>query len=243
MSQRTCLSIILAAGEGTRMKSAMPKVLHEIAGLPMFAHVITAASAAGAGDIALVVGHGADEVVKAAAVHAPTAKHFLQAERKGTAHAALAARAAIERGYDDVLVMFGDTPLLSAEAISAVRTKLADGAAVVVMGFRTDKPAGYGRLIEKNGALVAIREEKDSSAEERAINFCNGGLMGIAGHAALLLLEAVGTDNAKGEYYLPDIVGIAAAQGLKVVATEAAFENALGINNRADCAGYGFLLL
>jgi bifunctional UDP-N-acetylglucosamine pyrophosphorylase / glucosamine-1-phosphate N-acetyltransferase len=236
MSQRTCLSIILAAGECTRMKSALPKVLHEIAGLPMFAHVATAASAAGAGDIALVVGHGADEVVKAAAAHAPNAKHFLQTERKGTAHAVLAARAAIERDYDDVLVMFGDTPLLSVEAISAVRAKLAEGAAVVVMGFRTDKPTGYGRLIERDGALTAIREEKDCAPAERAINFCNGGMMGIAGHAALVLLDAVGTNNAKGEYYLTDIVEIASRQGLKVVATEAAFENALGINNRAELA-------
>jgi len=236
MSQRTCLSIILAAGEGTRMKSAMPKVLHEIAGLPMFAHVTSAAAAAGAGDIALVVGHGADEVVKAAAVHAPSATHFLQAERKGTAHAVLAARAAIERGYDDVLVMFGDTPLLSSEAISGVRARLAEGAAVAVMGFRTDKPAGYGRLIEKDGLLTAIREEKDASPQERGIDFCNGGLMGIAGHAALVLLDAVGTNNAKGEYYLTDIVEIAARQGLRVVATEAAFENALGINNRAELA-------
>ncbi|MGD9914550.1 MAG: bifunctional UDP-N-acetylglucosamine diphosphorylase/glucosamine-1-phosphate N-acetyltransferase GlmU [Rhizobiaceae bacterium] len=237
MSQRTCLSIILAAGEGTRMKSALPKVLHPIAGLPMFAHVTAASKAAGAGDIALVVGHGADAVREAAKTLAPGAETYLQAERKGTAHAALSARPAIARGYDDVLVMFGDTPLLSTEAIRAVRARLAEGAAVVVMGFRTDEPTGYGRLIEKDGALTAIREERDCSTEERLITLCNGGLMGISGAAALVLLDAVGNDNAKREFYLTDIVEIAARQGLKVVSTVAAFEDALGINNRAELAG------
>src|SRR5262245_42710493 len=105
MTQRSCLSIILAAGEGTRMKSARPKVLHEIAGLPMVAHVAAAAKAAGGGDVALVIGHGAEEVRKAAARLEPAPEIFVQEERLGTAHAVLAARAAIARGYDDILVM------------------------------------------------------------------------------------------------------------------------------------------
>lgn len=236
MSQRSCLSVILAAGEGTRMKSALPKVLHQIAGLPMVAHVVKAAEAAGAGDQALVIGHGADEMRKAAQKFAPKAETFVQEKRLGTAHAVLAARAAISRGYDDVLVMFGDTPLIDPDALTVARLKLAEGAAVVVIGFRTPNPTGYGRLIEKGGKLVAIREEKDCSEEERTINFCNGGLMAIAGSQALKLLDAVGNTNAKGEYYLTDIVEIASGQGLDVVATEASFENALGINNRAELA-------
>lgn len=236
MSQRSCLSVILAAGEGTRMKSALPKVLHPIAGLPMVAHVVKAAEAAGAGDQALVIGHGADEMRKAAQKFAPKAETFVQEKRLGTAHAVLAARAAISRGYDDVLVMFGDTPLIDPDALTVARLKLAEGAAVVVIGFRTPNPTGYGRLIEKGGKLVAIREEKDCSDEERTINFCNGGLMAIAGSQALKLLDAVGNTNAKGEYYLTDIVEIASGQGLDVVATEASFENALGINNRAELA-------
>ncbi|MBZ9854816.1 bifunctional UDP-N-acetylglucosamine diphosphorylase/glucosamine-1-phosphate N-acetyltransferase GlmU [Mesorhizobium sp. CA13] len=236
MSQRTCLSIILAAGEGTRMKSALPKVLHQIAGLPMVAHVVKAAEAAGAGDLALVIGHGAEEMRKAAQKFAPKAEAFVQEKRLGTAHAVLAARAAISKGYDDVLVMFGDTPLIDPDALTAARLKLAQGAAVVVIGFRTANPTGYGRLIEKGGKLVAIREEKDCSDEEKKITFCNGGLMAIAGGQALKLLDAVGNKNAKGEYYLTDIVEIAGAQGLDVVATEASFENALGINNRAELA-------
>ena len=160
----------------------------------------------------------------------------MQEKRLGTAHAVLAAREAIAVGHDDVLVMFGDTPLIDAEALKTARQKLAQGAAVVVVGFRTENPTGYGRLIEKDGRLVAIREEKDCSPQERAITFCNGGLMAIAGKHALGLLDAVGNENAKGEYYLTDIVGIAAGRGLDVAAVEASFENALGINNRAELA-------
>jgi bifunctional UDP-N-acetylglucosamine pyrophosphorylase/glucosamine-1-phosphate N-acetyltransferase len=218
------------------MKSTLPKVLHQIAGLPMVAHVIKASEAAGAGDQALVIGHGAEAMRKAAAKFAPNAETFIQETRLGTAHAVLAARQAISRGYDDVLVMFGDTPLIDPGALTVARLKLAEGAAVAVIGFRTPNPTGYGRLIEKAGKLVAIREEKDCRDEERSITFCNGGLMAIAGSKALDLLDAVGNANAKGEYYLTDIVEIASSQGLDVVATEASFENALGINNRAELA-------
>ncbi|SMH47948.1 bifunctional UDP-N-acetylglucosamine diphosphorylase/glucosamine-1-phosphate N-acetyltransferase GlmU [Mesorhizobium australicum] len=236
MSDRSCLTIILAAGEGTRMKSAMPKVLHEIAGLPMVAHVAKAAIAAGGTDVAIVVGRGGEAVRKAVTPFAAGAESFEQVERLGTAHAVLAARAAIARGYDDVLVMFGDTPLIAAAPLAAARKLVAEGNAVAVIGFRTDVPAGYGRLIEKDGRLVAIREDKDCSPEERKIGFCNGGLMAIDGREALALLDAVGNANAKGEYYLTDIVEIANARGLKVTATEADYENLLGINNRAELA-------
>ncbi len=237
MSERSCLSVILAAGEGTRMKSATPKVLHRIAGLEMLAHVVRAVDAAGAGDKALVVGHGAEAVQSASAAFAPGIECFIQGERLGTGHAVLAARAAIARGYDDVLVTFGDTPLIAPEALGAMRAGLASGADVVVMGFRTESPAGYGRLILDGERLVAIREDKDCSEEERRITFCNGGAMAISGARALKLLDAVGNDNAKGEYYLTDIVGIASQKGLGVRAIEADFESALGINNRAELAG------
>lgn len=236
MSHRRCLTIILAAGEGTRMKSARPKVLHEIAGLPMVAHVAKAALAAGGSDVAVVVGRGGEEVRKAVAPYAAGAETFEQTERLGTAHAVLAARAAIARGYDDVLVMFGDTPLISPEPLEAARRLVAEGNAVAVIGFRTEAPTGYGRLIEKDGTLAAIREEKDCSEAERAITYCNGGLMAIDGRHALALLDAVGNANAKGEYYLTDIVEIAHAKGLSVTSTEAPYESLLGINNRAELA-------
>lgn len=236
MTSRSCLSIILAAGEGTRMKSATPKVLHKIAGLPMVAHVVKAVDAAGHGDIALVIGHGADAVRDAAAKFAGGTKIYVQEKRLGTADAVLAAREAIAAGYDDLLVVFGDTPLIDPEVLASARQGLADGAAVVVVGFRTGNPSGYGRLIERDGRLVAIREEKDCTDEERLITFCNSGLMAISGAQGLALLDAIGNANAKGEYYLTDVVEIAGRKGLKVIAAEASFENALGINNRAELA-------
>ncbi|MEO9338932.1 bifunctional UDP-N-acetylglucosamine diphosphorylase/glucosamine-1-phosphate N-acetyltransferase GlmU [Mesorhizobium sp. SB112] len=236
MSKRSCLSIILAAGEGTRMKSALPKVLHKVAGLPLVAHVAKAAQAAGGGEVALVIGHGADAVRKAASSFAPDAGIFVQEERLGTAHAVLAAKDALSRGFDDVLVMFGDTPLIEAEMLTEARAKLAEGHAVVVIGFRPPNPSGYGRLIEQNGALVAIREDKDCSDEERKIGFCNGGLMAISGKNALALLEKVENNNAKGEFYLTDVVEIARQAGLGVVAIETSPESIMGINNRAELA-------
>lgn len=217
------------------MKSALPKVLHPIGGLPMVVHVVRAALAAG-GDVALVVGNGAEQVKAEVSAHAPRVEIFVQEQRLGTAHALLQARDAIGRGYDDVLVVFGDTPLLQVEALAAARARLAEGAHVVVMGFRTDAPAGYGRLIERDGRLVAIREERDCSDEERRIAFCNGGLMALSGAHALELMDAVGNDNAKGEFYMTDAVAIAHEAGLKVVATEASHDNVLGINNRAELA-------
>lgn len=236
MTQRTCLSIILAAGDGTRMKSNRSKVLHEIAGLAMAAHVARATRQSGSAATALVVGRDADAVRAAVSPFAPDAETFEQTERLGTAHAVLAARGAIARGHDDILVVFGDTPLIDAADLAGARARLAKGAHVVVMGFHTDDPAGYGRLIVEDGKLVAIREDRDASDTEKVITFCNGGLMAIAGAHALDLLDAVGNDNAKGEYYLTDIVGIARQRGLNTVATEVPFESVLGINNRAELA-------
>jgi bifunctional UDP-N-acetylglucosamine pyrophosphorylase/glucosamine-1-phosphate N-acetyltransferase len=236
MTSRTCLSIILAAGEGTRMKSALPKVLHKVASLEMVGHVLNAARAAGSDDVALVIGHGGDQVraaVERLAGEAAPSFH-VQERQLGTADAVLAARESIARGYDDVLVMFGDTPLIDASALVSMREVLAEGAAVAVMGFRVENPSGYGRLIESDGALVAIREDKDCSEEERRIGFCNGGIMAIAGKHALSLLDRVGNDNANGEYYLTEIVEIAVRDGLTVRAVEASLENALGVNNRAE---------
>jgi bifunctional UDP-N-acetylglucosamine pyrophosphorylase/glucosamine-1-phosphate N-acetyltransferase len=237
MTDRTCLAIILAAGEGTRMKSATPKVLHKVAGLPMVAHVVNAANEAGGGDVALVIGHGADAVLKFfQGQPASEVEAYVQEKRLGTAHAVLAARHAIERGYDDLLVMFGDTPLIEAQALANARRGLSEGNAVVVVGFRTENPTGYGRLLEKAGRLVAIREEKDCTDEERKIAFCNGGLMAIAGEHALRLLDRIDNKNAKGEFYLTDIVEIANREGLKVAAIEASFDSALGVNSRAELA-------
>ena len=233
---RTCLTIILAAGEGTRMRSAIPKVLHEVAGLSLLGHVMRAAGAAGGNAQAVVVGREAERVDAEARRHAANVVIAEQKERLGTGHAVLAARAAIAEGYDDVLVLFGDTPLITAQSLQPLRAALAEGAAVAVMGFRTDAPDGYGRLIEEDGQLVAIREHKDASEAEREITFCNGGIMGLSGKEALDLLDAIGNDNAKGEYYLTDCVAIARERGFKVVATEADEEELIGINDRRELA-------
>lgn len=142
----------------------------------------------------------------------------------------------IAEGHDDILVLFGDTPLIRVETLSRMRDALADGAHVAVLGFRAADPTGYGRLIEKDGELVAIREHSDATPEERQIKFCNGGIMAFSGKEALGLLDAVGNDNRKGEYYLTEIVGIAASRGLKVLALEAPESETLGVNNRAELA-------
>ncbi|GAB4354697.1 MAG: bifunctional UDP-N-acetylglucosamine diphosphorylase/glucosamine-1-phosphate N-acetyltransferase GlmU [Oricola sp.] len=233
---RSCLTIILAAGQGTRMKSALPKVLHRVAGLPMAAHVAATARAAGSEDIAVVVGHGATDVRAALDGLLDGATYHEQAEQLGTAHAVLAAREAIARGYDDILVMFGDTPLVRPEIMRAAREKLAGGAAIAVVGFRPADPFGYGRLVERDGELVAIREERDASDEEKAITLCNGGIMAFSGDRILELLDAIGNDNAKGEYYMTDAVEIARARGGRVAVIEAPAEDLTGVNTRADLA-------
>lgn len=236
MTKRTCLSVILAAGEGTRMASSRPKVLHEIAGLPMVTHVGLAAKGTGEGDVALVLGRQAEDVKAAVSAHLGEVETFIQVERLGTAHAVLAAREAISRGYDDVVVLFGDTPLVTSSAVARLRSALAEGAHVAVLGFRTTSPTGYGRLITEAGKLLAIREEKDCTDEERRVDFCNSGIMAMAGADALSVLDAIGNENAKREYYLTDAVAIAAGKGLSVVALEDDFENALGVNTRLELA-------
>ncbi|HEX2018808.1 MAG TPA: NTP transferase domain-containing protein, partial [Aurantimonas sp.] len=166
---RSCLSIILAAGEGTRMKSTMSKVLHPVAGLAMIRHVARTAASAGSSRLAVVVGRDGEAVEAAVRQDVSGVAAYPQHERLGTAHAVLAARAAIAEGVDDVLVLFADTPLIRPETLSRARKVLEEGAAVCVVGFRPADPTGYGRLVEKDGQLVAIREEKDAGAEELSI--------------------------------------------------------------------------
>ena len=236
MDVRSCLSIVLAAGEGTRMRSQTPKVLHQIAGRTLVGHVLNAVAAAGADRTAVVIGPDHDAV--AAEVHrfAPGAAIFVQSERRGTAHAVLAAREALAVPVDDILIAFGDTPLIRPETLGRLRRALADGAAVAVLGFRAADPAGYGRLIVERDRLVAIREEKDASAAERKIDLCNAGLMALRGDVALALLDRVDDRNAKGEFYLTDVVAHAHAAGLRSMALEADEHEVLGVNTRAQLA-------
>ncbi|HME28814.1 MAG TPA: bifunctional UDP-N-acetylglucosamine diphosphorylase/glucosamine-1-phosphate N-acetyltransferase GlmU [Pseudolabrys sp.] len=236
MSSRKCLAVILAAGEGTRMRSHTPKVLHELGGRSLLAHVITAARAGGSDDLAIVVGPDHSAVSADVRRYAPKAQIFEQRERSGTAHAVLAARKAIARGAADILVMFGDTPLVRAETLLELRAALADGAAVVVLGFRPVNPQGYGRLLMRGQELIAIREERDATAEERKIDLCNGGLMAIAGKQALDILARIGNSNAKKEYYLTDAVAVARDMGLKALAIETSEDDVRGINTKVQLA-------
>lgn len=236
ITSRTCLAIVLAAGEGTRMRSSRPKVLHEIGGRSLIAHALSALVGAG-GRTAVVVGPGQDAVIAAAKALAPDASFFVQQDRRGTAHAVLAARAALAEGADDVVVAFADTPLVSRETIMRLRQALAGGAGVAVLGFRPADPTGYGRLIvDDDGALAAIREDKDASPSERAISLCNAGLMALDGGTAIEILDQIRDDNAKGEFYLTDAVAVARAMGLAAVALETGEDEVRGVNTQGQLA-------
>jgi bifunctional UDP-N-acetylglucosamine pyrophosphorylase/glucosamine-1-phosphate N-acetyltransferase len=236
MTHRSCLAIVLAAGEGTRMRSRRPKVLHEIARRSLLAHVLGAVRAAGAAASAVVIGPDSEAIAGEARRVLPEAEIVLQAERRGTADAVLAAKAAIARGADDVLVIFGDTPLISPPTLVRMREALAEGAALVVLGFRPIDPTGYGRLVVENGELVAIREELDANAAERAIALCNGGSMAFAGKTALEILTRIENNNRKNEFYLTEAVAVARSMKLKAVAIETEEDDVRGINTKAQLA-------
>ncbi|MGQ0684157.1 bifunctional UDP-N-acetylglucosamine diphosphorylase/glucosamine-1-phosphate N-acetyltransferase GlmU [Bradyrhizobium sp.] len=236
MTARSSLTVVLAAGEGTRMRSGLPKVLHPVAGQSLLAHVLHAAPQGPGTALAVVVGPDHAAVEAEAKKLRPDASTFVQRERLGTAHAVLAAREAIARGADDLLIAFGDTPLISAETFARMRAPLAKGAALAVLGFRAADPTGYGRLLIENGKLVAIREQADASTEERRITLCNAGVMAFDGRRALQILYRIGNANSKGEYYLVDAVTIVRDMGLEAVVIETGEDEVRGINTRAQLA-------
>jgi bifunctional UDP-N-acetylglucosamine pyrophosphorylase/glucosamine-1-phosphate N-acetyltransferase len=236
MNDRSCLAIVLAAGEGTRMRSSTPKVLHMIGNRTLLDHVLGTAQAAGGASLAVVIGPDHDAVAQEARRIAPQVSIYRQTQRLGTAHAVLSAREALEKGPADILVMFGDTPLIRIETLQRLREALAQGAAVAVLGFRPADATGYGRLVTDASGLAAIREQKDASEAERAIGFCNGGLMALSGAHALAILGRIGNDNANREYYLTDAVAIARTMGLKAVAIETSEDDVRGINTKAQLA-------
>jgi bifunctional UDP-N-acetylglucosamine pyrophosphorylase/glucosamine-1-phosphate N-acetyltransferase len=236
MTGRTSLTIVLAAGEGTRMRSSLPKVLHPVASQPLLAHVLDAIPRGAGAATAVVIGPNHDAVAAAARRLRPDAATYVQHERLGTAHAVLAAREAIARGADDLLVVFGDTPLISAATFERLREPLKKGAALAVLGFRAVDPAGYGRLLVKGDRLVAIREQADATPAERAITLCNAGVMAFDGRKALEIIEKIGRANAKGEYYLTDAVTIVRDLGWEAVVIETGEDEVRGINTKAQLA-------
>ncbi len=236
MAVRTSLAIVLAAGEGTRMRSALPKVLHAIAGRSLLAHVLAAVAEARVTATAIVVGPGQDAVEAEARRVLPDSECFMQQKRRGTADAVLAAKRAIERRPDDVLIVYGDTPLIQATTLERLRAPLTTGAAVAVLGFRPADPSGYGKLVVTGDELIAIREEAEATDSERRIGLCNGGIMALSGAHALAILERIGNQNRKGEFYLTDAVEIARAMKLDAVAIEVEEDEVRGINTKSQLA-------
>ncbi|WP_417273443.1 bifunctional UDP-N-acetylglucosamine diphosphorylase/glucosamine-1-phosphate N-acetyltransferase GlmU [Celeribacter halophilus] len=227
--------ILLAAGQGTRMNSDLPKVLHPIGNAPMFAHALASGAALDPERTVLVVGHGADQVAAEAAKIDDNILIARQNEQLGTAHAVLQAKEALSGFEGDAIVLYGDTPFIS-EATILRMVEARKTADVVVLGFEAANPARYGRLVTEGDTLRRIVEYKDASEAERAITFCNSGL--IAAEASVLfdLLEQVGNDNAAGEYYLPDIIEIAWETGRTATAVACDESETLGVNTRAELA-------
>ncbi|MDP6516826.1 MAG: bifunctional UDP-N-acetylglucosamine diphosphorylase/glucosamine-1-phosphate N-acetyltransferase GlmU [Alphaproteobacteria bacterium] len=228
-------AVVLAAGKGTRMKSDLPKVLHPLAGRAMIDHLLDTLAALSPGRVVVVIGPGMESVGEAVAPHACV----IQDLQHGTGHAVAQARAALADFAGDVMVLYGDTPLITADTLHGMvaRRRAADSPAVVVLGFRPADAGEYGRLVVgDSGGLEAIVEYRDADAAVRAIDLCNSGVMAIDGAALFGLLDRIDNANARGEYYLTDIVAMARSDGRVCAAIEAAESELLGVNSRSDLA-------
>ncbi|WP_298376885.1 bifunctional UDP-N-acetylglucosamine diphosphorylase/glucosamine-1-phosphate N-acetyltransferase GlmU [Azospirillum sp.] len=235
MAHRPLACVILAAGKGTRMKSDLPKVLHRVAGRPMVGHVLAAVKALDPDHVVVVVGPGMDSVAAAVAPY-PTA---VQQEQRGTADAVRAAFGLLEGFTGDVVVLYGDTPLVTPDTLRAMvaARRQASDPAVVVLGMRPEDPGAYGRLIlNARGGLEKIVEYLDASADERAVTLCNAGLMAFDGARMFDLIGRIGNENAKSEFYLTDVVQIARVSGMACAVVEAAPAEVVGVNSRAELA-------
>ena len=233
MARRALAAAVLAAGRGERMRSSMPKALHEIAGRAMVAHVVDTLGELGPERVVCIAGPGMDEVAEAAR----PAEAVVQAEPLGTGHAVLAAREALAGFEGAVLVLFADTPLIRAETMRALADAVDGGAAVAVLGMRPATANEYGRVaLDGAGRPEAIVEWRDAGPDAQALPVCNAGVMAVDGGRLFALLDRVGNDNARGEYYLTDIVALARAEGLETALVEVPEEEALGVNSRAELA-------
>jgi len=237
MSMRPFAAVILAAGKGTRMKSDLHKVLHPIAGRPMLGHLIATVGGLGAARQIVVTGAGRERVE--AFVSPLGAEVVTQDPQLGTAHAVQQAQAVLA-GFDgDILILYGDVPLVGAQTMTRMLERLTDHdqPATVVLGFRPDDPLAYGRILARgDGTIEKMVEYKDASTSERAVNLCNSGLMAVRAVDLWSLLGQVGNANASGEYYLPDIVMIAAAAGRRSAVIETDAWEVAGVNSRAELA-------
>ena len=235
--QRRFAVVILAAGQGTRMRSDTHKVLHPIASRPLLLHLLDTVDALGADKRVVVVGKGREQVE--AAIQGRNAEIAVQAEQKGTGHAVQQAAEALA-GYDGpVIILYGDTPFVEAATLRAMLDRLNgdDGPGVVVLASSPADPLKYGRIVLGEGDRIAkMVEYKDATEEERAVRLCNSGMMAVRARDLFRWLDRVGNDNAAGEYYLPDIVNIAAAEGREAVVIEGDPYETAGVNSRAELA-------
>ncbi|KZY05713.1 MULTISPECIES: bifunctional UDP-N-acetylglucosamine diphosphorylase/glucosamine-1-phosphate N-acetyltransferase GlmU [unclassified Sulfitobacter] len=231
---RTAL-IILAAGKGTRMKSDLPKVLHPVAFAPLLEHAMASGAVLEPSRTVVIAGHEAEQVKAAAELFDPGAEVVVQSEQLGTAHA-VAQAAPVLDGFDGMaLVLYGDTPFVQPETLSRMQDALATHD-VVVLGFEADDPARYGRLVLNGAELLRIVEFKDASEEERRITLCNSGVVACRSDLLFDLIAQVGNENASGEYYLTDIIGIARERGLSATAVTCDEAETMGVNSRSDLA-------
>tara|TARA_B110000902_G_scaffold63684_1_gene75461 strand:+ start:4887 stop:6239 length:1353 start_codon:yes stop_codon:yes gene_type:complete len=229
----TTALIILGAGMGTRMNSDLPKVLHPIGGAPMIVHAMRAGGGLAPEKTVIVTGHGTEAVSQAALDYDPDAKTVLQTEQLGTAHAVGCARDALAGFKGDAVVLYGDTPFISVNTLESMGAARASHD-IVVLGFEAADPGRYGRLITDGNALTRIVEFKDSTDEERAVTLCNSGVIMARADALFDLIDAVGNDNAAGEYYLTDIVEIGRAMGMTATVVTCDEAETLGINSRSE---------
>ncbi|MEO8758026.1 MAG: bifunctional UDP-N-acetylglucosamine diphosphorylase/glucosamine-1-phosphate N-acetyltransferase GlmU [Devosia sp.] len=230
------LSIILAAGEGIRMQSATPKVLHTVGGMPIIGHVVRAALGAGSTRVALVTGPGHDSVRASVHAMAPDVQFFEQTERKGTGHAASMARPLFDDAEGYVAVVYGDHPLLTAPIFKLITDRLDAGMDAAILGFEPVDTLTYGRFITDGDRLLAIREHKDATEEERQIGLCNACVLGFRAETFRAVIDKLSSDNAAGEYYLTDMVELANAAGYKVGYAVASEADVMGVNDRAQLA-------
>lgn len=227
----TAAAILLAAGHGTRMRSALPKTLHPIAGRPMIRHLLASVEQAFARAV-VVVGPGMPALEAAVAPH----PSVVQAERLGTGHAALQAAPLLEGFAGDVAVLYADNPLIGAETMRRLLAAR-QSAGLVLLAMRPADPAKYGRVLtDATGAVTRVVEWVDASEAERAVGLCNAGVVCAPAAQLFRWLRMVKNDNRQGEFYLPDIVAIAAAEGVRVAAVEAPEAELRGINSRAELA-------
>ncbi|TVP72359.1 MAG: bifunctional UDP-N-acetylglucosamine diphosphorylase/glucosamine-1-phosphate N-acetyltransferase GlmU [Rhodobacteraceae bacterium] len=227
--------IILAAGQGSRMQSDLPKVLHPLGATPLVLHALRAGRVLEPEHVIVVVGHGGAAVAKVIAAEDDRVQIVTQTEQLGTAHAVDQARAALEDVVGDVVVLYGDTPFIRAETLQAMQAARGTHD-VVVLGFEAADPGRYGRLVAQGDALERIVEFKDASEAERAINLCNSGVICADRGTLFDLIAAVGNDNAAGEYYLTDIVALARDRGLSAGVVRCDEAETLGINTRTELA-------